>query len=257
MEKRVNPPAKSIAWEEARAQDGLLQAIVERLVEEYQPAKVFSYGSHAYGQPRIDSDVDLLVIKETEQERWDRRREVVRILKPVAGKTELDVRVLTPSELDLELRDGNHFYQEVLYRGTLLYGDEEVYPMGEDSTPYAKAWLSVALEDMQAAEMILDGEGAPNVAGMLIQQSLGKYLKAYMMFRGWRLQRTHNLNELLAEAVRHDSTLGQYDEVCEEITKYYVDDRYPESRRELTHSEVEEALEAVRPMIDRILETSP
>jgi hypothetical protein len=87
--------------------------------------------------------VDLLVIKETEQERWDRRREVVRILRPVAGKTELDVRVLTPSELDLELRDGNHFYQEVLYRGTLVYGDEEVYPMVEDSTPYAKAWLSL------------------------------------------------------------------------------------------------------------------
>ena len=40
----------------------LLNEIVRRLVAALQPETIYLYGSHSYGQPHEDSDVDLLVV---------------------------------------------------------------------------------------------------------------------------------------------------------------------------------------------------
>jgi predicted nucleotidyltransferase len=38
------------------------RAIIHRLVAEFAPRALYLFGSHAYGTPRPDSDVDVLVI---------------------------------------------------------------------------------------------------------------------------------------------------------------------------------------------------
>ena len=40
----------------------LLDEIVRRLVNALQPEAIYLYGSHAYGHPHEDSDVDLFVV---------------------------------------------------------------------------------------------------------------------------------------------------------------------------------------------------
>jgi predicted nucleotidyltransferase len=40
----------------------LLREIARRLVDEFQPEAIHLFGSHAWGQPNADSDLDLLVI---------------------------------------------------------------------------------------------------------------------------------------------------------------------------------------------------
>ena len=40
----------------------LLQEITRRLVAEFEPEQIILFGSHAWGIPGDDSDVDLLVI---------------------------------------------------------------------------------------------------------------------------------------------------------------------------------------------------
>ena len=40
----------------------LLQEITRRLVNEFQPEEIILFGSHAWGEPDEDSDLDLLVI---------------------------------------------------------------------------------------------------------------------------------------------------------------------------------------------------
>ena len=42
-----------------------LQQIIRRLIEGYQPQRIILFGSLAYGEPDEDSDIDLLVVKET------------------------------------------------------------------------------------------------------------------------------------------------------------------------------------------------
>jgi uncharacterized protein len=45
--------------------DELLEQITERLVTELHPEEVFLFGSRAWGTPREDSDIDLLIIVPT------------------------------------------------------------------------------------------------------------------------------------------------------------------------------------------------
>src|SRR5438552_19100939 len=45
--------------------DELLQEMTERLVAQLQPEEIILFGSRAWGTPRDDSDVDLLVILST------------------------------------------------------------------------------------------------------------------------------------------------------------------------------------------------
>ena len=40
----------------------LLETVTERLVTEFQPEQIWLYGSHAWGNPHDDSDVDLFVV---------------------------------------------------------------------------------------------------------------------------------------------------------------------------------------------------
>jgi predicted nucleotidyltransferase len=40
----------------------LLATVTQRLVAEFQPEQVWLYGSHAWGSPHADSDVDLFVV---------------------------------------------------------------------------------------------------------------------------------------------------------------------------------------------------
>jgi predicted nucleotidyltransferase len=40
----------------------LLREITRRLVDEFQPEEIILFGSHAWGKPDEDSDLDLLVI---------------------------------------------------------------------------------------------------------------------------------------------------------------------------------------------------
>jgi predicted nucleotidyltransferase len=44
-----------------------IQQVVRQIVDRFHPQQVILFGSHAYGQPTEDSDVDLLVMLPTEE----------------------------------------------------------------------------------------------------------------------------------------------------------------------------------------------
>lgn len=50
----------------------IVAQLVDRLVKTYQPEKIILYGSYAYGRPDKESDIDLLIVKETEDRPIDR-----------------------------------------------------------------------------------------------------------------------------------------------------------------------------------------
>jgi predicted nucleotidyltransferase len=107
----------------ASAQDVkmIIQGMVWKLIAEYAPQKVVLFGSHAYGTPGPDSDIDLLIIKETPERFLDRWVTVQRILTGTHRTLPVETLVLTPQEIEHRLAIGDQFIAEILEKGEVLY----------------------------------------------------------------------------------------------------------------------------------------
>jgi predicted nucleotidyltransferase len=99
----------------------ILKEIVEKLKRNYDPLKIILYGSHAYGNPTEDSDIDLLILKDTTKRRVDRFVDVKRIIYNQNLKIPISPLVYTPSELEERLKIGDDFVEEIIQRGVVLY----------------------------------------------------------------------------------------------------------------------------------------
>lgn len=95
--------------------------MVARLVAHYAPQKIILFGSYAHGEPDEDSDIDLLIIKETSERFLDRMTTVRRLTQGTHRFIPFDPIVLTPSELEERLRIGDQFIAGIVEKGKLLY----------------------------------------------------------------------------------------------------------------------------------------
>lgn len=99
----------------------ILSEIVEKLKSEYKPLKIILFGSYAYGNPKEDSDIDLLILKNTDKRRVDRFVWVKRIIYNPNHKIPVSPLVYTPDELEERLRMGDDFIKEIIQKGVILY----------------------------------------------------------------------------------------------------------------------------------------
>ena len=82
--------------------ENVLAEMTQRLVQEFTPEQVILFGSHAWGQPDADSDVDLfVVVKESNETPYQRGVRAHRALRDL--NTPMDVLVETRSELERRL----------------------------------------------------------------------------------------------------------------------------------------------------------
>lgn len=74
-----------------------LPAIVERIVSGFAPLRIILFGSHARGQARPESDVDLLIVLPSVT---DKRQTAVAIRRALNGlPVSKDIVVTTPDEI--------------------------------------------------------------------------------------------------------------------------------------------------------------
>ncbi|MEK6808968.1 MAG: nucleotidyltransferase domain-containing protein [Nanoarchaeota archaeon] len=99
----------------------ILSEIVEKLKKEYKPLKIILFGSYAHGNPREDSDIDLLILKNTNKRRVDRFVEVKRIIYNPNCKIPISPLVYSSKELGERLRIGDDFIKEIIQKGIILY----------------------------------------------------------------------------------------------------------------------------------------
>jgi uncharacterized protein len=95
----------------------VIRRFARAVAERFHPDKVVLFGSHAYGQPHADSDVDILVIMPA-QNAID---QATRIDREIEAPFPLDLIVRTPRVLSWRLREGDSFLQEVMSKGRVLY----------------------------------------------------------------------------------------------------------------------------------------
>lgn len=94
---------------------------IRRITIALNPEKIYLFGSHAWGIPTPDSDIDLFVIvKESEQPAYRRSREAYRSLRGLREPFEVIVR--TVSEVEKSRTVASSLVKKVLEQGKLLYG---------------------------------------------------------------------------------------------------------------------------------------
>lgn len=93
-----------------------IRRYARQVVEKFQPDKVILFGSYAKGEPRKDSDVDLLVVMPA----WNEMSKAARISDELEAPFMLDLIVRTPERLDRRLREGDWFLREVIETGKVL-----------------------------------------------------------------------------------------------------------------------------------------
>lgn len=101
--------------------DKILKEIIEKLKSKYNPIKVILYGSYAQGTPRDDSDIDLLILKKTNERRIERFVKVKKIIYNPERKISVSPLIYSPTELNQRLEMGDDFIKEILNKGKILY----------------------------------------------------------------------------------------------------------------------------------------
>lgn len=118
---------------------------------------------------------------------------------------------------------------------------------------YPQDWLDKAAKDVRTVEILLRERADADVAGFHLQQAAEKYLKAFLLAQSWELQRIHNLEILLNEAVRFNPELEKFRPLCEKATDLYTLERYPFfGSAGVTLEDVARLLSSLREMMEEI-----
>ena len=96
-----------------------LKAAVDRLVSAADPAKVLLFGSHARGDADSHSDVDLIVVERTVENRFE---ETVRLHQALAGLLlPADILLVSEAEFDERSRTPGTLEHAAAKEGRVLY----------------------------------------------------------------------------------------------------------------------------------------
>ncbi|MBI5217934.1 MAG: nucleotidyltransferase domain-containing protein [Bacteroidia bacterium] len=96
-----------------------INEIINKIVANYFPEKIILFGSYAGGAPNDDSDIDLLVVKQTATLRHRRAIEVSKYL--YRTMIPMDILVYTPEEYEQEQHLKYSFLSSALKNSIVLY----------------------------------------------------------------------------------------------------------------------------------------
>lgn len=114
----------------------VIRRYARRVAECFHPEKIILFGSHAYGKPNADSDVDVLVVMAARNQ----LDQSFKIRLAVPAPFPMDLLVCTPKNVKSRLEEGDSFLTEVFSRGKILY---ETTPLPSETI------LAIALTPLQ------------------------------------------------------------------------------------------------------------
>jgi uncharacterized protein len=95
----------------------VIRRFARQVASQFRPDKIVLFGSHAYGAPDADSDVDILVVMPARNQ----HDQAVRIRLAIPAPFPMDLIVRTPKNLEWRLREGESFHTEIMTKGKILY----------------------------------------------------------------------------------------------------------------------------------------
>ena len=228
-----------------------LIAYADRIVASlaaYDPEQIILFGSVARGEIDEYSDIDLIVVKETEKDFLDRLSEARKYLPkrlPQDVEADIDVKVYTPEQLKQAIEIGNPFFESALGDGKVVYErGKGVRP--SQAAPRTKwawdggirfvrqplrvahEWLGRAGESLGFARSIVQLSSWPFLC-FHSQQVAELSLKAFLYLQGHPPFLTHSIQQLVERCAAEDPAFLDFRDLSEKIGNYYITTRYPNS----------------------------
>lgn len=120
------------------------------------------------------------------------------------------------------------------------------------------AWVTKAEHDLLNIQNNLAARNVPwDTVCFHAQQVVEKLLKAFLMYQGRDVSRTHDLVALLAQCAEVDRSLVTFEADCHKLTSFGVASRYPDDLFEPTEADTRQLVEAAQRIRTAILGRLP
>lgn len=242
----------------AETLDPRLDVIADTLVPLVRPELVLLFGSRAAGQPRADSDYDVMLVLSDGADVEGQRLAASHALWDASISA--DVLARSASDYRRRQHDPGCLEWLVSREGRVLYASGTIQQKSpaprvrERSTEGEREWIRRADADYEEAENSLSVEPprqpVPDAICFHAHACVEKLLKARVAQSGTFPPRTHELPELLALAAdaRNDADIVA---ACRLLQELYPKSRYPELPMP-TLDEARRAFAAARSVRDRL-----
>ncbi len=219
-----------------------LKGITNRIIKHYDPESIILFGSHGEERAVAGSDIDLLIIKETDKRMIDRQVEVETILAD--REMPLDIFVYTPEEARRLYSMGSPFMEEIMDTGRLLYMRQAT-----------EAWLKDAEDELESATILYEHKKY-RTSCYHAQQCAEKALKAGILEQGKKPDKIHDIVELLREVKKSGLESGLTMDEAIFLNSIYKG-RYPTEQGllpqgEPTAADAERAISAARTIVVKV-----
>ena len=92
--------------------------LCDRIVTKFRPVRIIVFGSHAYGAPANDSDVDMLIVLARGPDGY---RKAALISETVRPDFPVDLLVRTSAALQKRIELNDFFFKEIMEKGIVIY----------------------------------------------------------------------------------------------------------------------------------------
>ncbi len=199
-----------------------LEPYLRAIVEQFHPDKVILFGSYAYGEPTAHSDFDLLVVRRDIHSAKASNMEIRRAIWNVrAAPASFTFLSRTPEQVEEKLKNGSPIFHDIVHKGITLYAAETT----SETDP--SDWFAFAAERMRGADVLWREEGVTGLGIEALQEAVERFLKGFLIARGWTLVKTHDLERLVHEAAQFDSSFNHFVPLAIELTEDFFSQHYP------------------------------
>lgn len=128
---------------------------------------------------------------------------------------------------------------------------ERFYTMMKEEI--VEEWLERGKHDLETARLLSDKKGHPDAVLFHIHQAVEKYLKGFLIRKGWKLKKIHDLETLLTYAIDFDKNFKRYLDLGRKLTAFYYESRYPPGPlTPYSVSKIKEILEEAEELMEKI-----
>lgn len=88
-------------------------------------------------------------------------------------------------------------------------------------------WFYFAKDRLKVADLAWNAEGLTPSGVELLQEAAERFLKGYLLAKGWRLAKTHDLLHLISEAERFNPAFRRFKSFATKLTEDFFAQHYP------------------------------